>query len=87
MQVLDFPPGEMNGMTCGFGGNSKGEIVGHYQRTGDIVRGLYYKDGVHTSFEFPDSKRTDGLGINEDGVIAGYYVDQNNKTHGFVLRR
>jgi hypothetical protein len=87
LHILDFPPGESNAMTCGFAGNSKGEIVGHYQRTGEMVRGLYYKDGVYGSFVVPDSRRTDGQGINEDGVIVGYYIDQNGKTKGFILRR
>ncbi|MBI4909037.1 MAG: hypothetical protein HY820_35780 [Acidobacteria bacterium] len=86
-QFLDYPPGELNGMTCGFAGNSKGEIVGHYQRSGEMIRGLYFKDGVYATFVFPNSKRTDGQGINDNGVIVGYYVDQADKVHGFVARR
>jgi uncharacterized membrane protein len=86
MRYLDFPPGEANGMTCGFAMNSKGEIVGHYQRTGEVIRGVHYKDGVYTSFAVPDSKRTDARGINDDGVIVGFYTDANNVSHGFALR-
>lgn len=85
--VLDFPPGDANGMTCSFAMNSKGEMTGHYLRTGEVVRGFHYRDGVYTSFEVPGAKRTDARGINERGDIVGFYVDANNVNHGFLLRR
>lgn len=87
LQVLEFPPAEMNIMSCPFGANSKGDVVGHYQRINEQVRGFLYTGGSFISIEVPDSTGTNAYGINDDRVVVGTYYDNNSKTHGFVMRR
>ncbi len=36
-------------------------------------------------FLFPGAKRTTGLGINNVGQIVGDYLDNSNRTHGYLL--
>jgi hypothetical protein len=38
--------------------------------------------GVFGSFHVPGSKNTQLLGINNEGVTVGFYIDANNLTHG-----
>ena len=87
LQVIEFPPAESNGMSCPFGANSKGDIVGHYQRVNEQVRGFLLSGGSFLSIEVPESTGTNAYGINDNGLIVGTYYDKSNKTHGFLLRR
>lgn len=84
LQIIEFPPGENNSMTCPFAVNAKGDIVGHYQRRGEAIHGYLLSKGTYTSFDVPDSTMTDARGISDEGVIVGVYTDRNSKTHGFV---
>jgi len=87
LQVIEFPPGENNSMTCPFSANSHLEVVGHYQRMGETIRGYLYSKGSYVSIEVPEATMTDARGINDDGLIVGFYTDKNSKTHGFLMRR
>jgi uncharacterized membrane protein len=87
LQLIEFPPGEANTMTCPFGVNSHGDIVGHYMRTGDQIRGYLYSKGTYVSIDVPEATMTDVRGINDNGLIVGFYTDKNSQTHGFLTRR
>ena len=87
IDVYEFPPAEENAMTCGFGGNSKGEVVGHYQRRGAAIHGFLLSRGEFLQLDYPDSIRTDAYGINDAGVIVGISTDKEQRVHGFILRR
>ena len=39
------------------------------------------------SLNYPGAKTTVANGINNNGVVVGAYVDDNNKNHGFVYRK
>jgi uncharacterized membrane protein len=67
----------------GFGINDSGQIVG-IDFTGPAAKGYLYSDGVLTEFSAPRAIQTYASGINDLGQISGFYVDQNNMTHGFV---
>jgi len=86
-QVFEFPPAESNTMSCPFGGNSNGELVGHYQRVNDQIRGFLYSNGRFVSLDVPGSTSTTAYGINDNGLIAGTYIDKDKKMHGFLMRR
>lgn len=86
LRVFEFPPAELNTMSCPFGANSKGAIVGHYQRAKEQVRGFLYTGGEFISIEVPDSTGTNAYGINDSGLIVGTYYDKNSITHGFLMR-
>jgi hypothetical protein len=87
LRVIEFPPAESNAMSCPYGANSRLEIVGHYQRIGEAVRGFLYSNGNYVSIDVPDATATDARGINDDGLIVGHYTDKQSKTHGFLMRR
>ncbi len=86
LQLLEFPPAELNIMSCPFGANARGDIVGHYQRAKEQVRGFVYSGGQFLSIEVPNSTATNAYGINDSGVIVGTYYDKNSRIHGFLMR-
>jgi len=57
--------------------------VGNYLSSG--VYHAFLKDGAaFTSLDIPGASSTLATGINDSGVIAGYYTDASGVTHGFV---
>ena len=38
----------------------------------------------YTSFDYPGATATQALGISQDGVIVGYYLDASAAEHGFI---
>jgi cell envelope opacity-associated protein A len=77
---------------CPISLNDWGSITGIYLDANNVYHGfLRTPDGKFTTFEAPGADRTPGslngtfpYGINDQGVITGYYLDANNVSHGFV---
>jgi hypothetical protein len=77
---------------CPIGLNDWGSITGIYLDANNVYHGfLRTSEGEFTTFEAPgaDTKAGDGkgtfpYGINDQGVITGYYIDANNVSHGFL---
>ena len=63
--------------------NDKNHIVGHID---DGLQGFFY-DSVAQTFDlfvYPGGVlQTRPSGINNNGVISGYYIDNTDKSHGF----
>jgi hypothetical protein len=82
------PGGNHPGATVVTGINEKGTVVGDYELTNTVfpqhgfIRSV---DGVVTTFDVPGSDRTEPVGINAAGEIAGiYWFDGNVRAGGFV---
>jgi YVTN family beta-propeller protein len=82
--IVDFPGAVDTALT---GINDSGTIVGGYD-LGDQTTNISFvlRQGVFTSFEDPAaaSMQTVGNGINDAGVISGFYMDAAGNTHGFA---
>ncbi len=87
-------PGLLSDLDIGL--NDFGAITGYYLDTNLVVRGfLRAPDGRMIAFDAPGAgssllygaflEGTFPLSINDAGVIAGYYVDANGASHGFLL--
>jgi uncharacterized membrane protein len=80
--------------TVAAGTNDRGEIVGQYSLSSDIVpgkpavrHGFLLRNGAYTSFDPPGSIRTNALGINNQGDIVGRYnTAASTRQNGFLLR-
>lgn len=65
--------------------NQKGQTVGTAEFKG-FPGGWYYDDATYTTkLIVPDSTGTYPIGINWQGQIVGYYTDDQQNTHGFLL--
>ena len=79
--------------TFGGGFTPSGEIMGNYLDGNNVSHGFVrHKDGTITTFDAPDAGNVPGsfqgtypFGINTNGTIAGWYVDEANVNHGCVL--
>ncbi len=60
--------------------NSDGVIVG---LSGAGYDGVVWENGVVTPIKYPNSAYSQAHGINNRGVIVGYYVE-NGQTKGFI---
>jgi len=85
---------------CGFhsGQNDLGEIVSVYSdgsgnstlsvsfnvTSMERTHGFLESEGSYTPIDYPSAVGTVAWGINNDGVIAGAYQDNNGRIHGFV---
>ena len=65
--------------------NDLGQIAGHY-RTAACGGSFLYAGGEYRTIDVPSSKPCSTLayGINNAGVIVGYFNDQNGGGHGFI---
>jgi hypothetical protein len=80
------------GCTCPDGINDLGVIAGYDIDTNSVYHGfLRTPDGQITTFDDSQApagtgagQGTNPVGINDIGEIAGYYVDGNGASHGFV---
>jgi len=78
--------------TYGGGFTPNGTIMGNYFDADDLSHGfLLDKNGVFTTFDAPDAGSVPGsfegtypFGINANGAITGWYVDDADVNHGFV---
>ncbi len=79
--------------TFGGGFTPNGAIMGNYLDGDNVSHGfLRTKVGVITTFDAPGAGNVAGsfqgtypFGINNNGTITGWYVDDANVNHGFVL--
>jgi len=67
--------------------NNYGDLVGHYTLNG-VQHGFYYSPSRNQILQFVDvdfpQYGGEPLGIDDNGVIVGYYVDGAGQTHGYV---
>jgi probable HAF family extracellular repeat protein len=78
-------PGAMGG-TQAFGLNDPGDIVGSYVAGGHTHGYLLPKGATtFTAIEVPGATDTTPEGINNNGVIVGFFVDTDGNQHGFIL--
>lgn len=65
--------------------NDLGQVVGNY-RTETCGGAFLYGQGVYLAIDVPDSLPCSTLanGVNDSGVIVGYYNDVNRGGHGFI---
>lgn len=49
------------------------------------THGYYEIGGVFHLFDFPGADLTLAKGVNDKGLVVGFYVDINNVSHGFML--
>jgi len=75
------------------GFNERGDIAGVYcaaspcDLTSAVNHGFVLVHGELTTIDVPGAKISDVLGMNSHGSLAGGYVDQSGKNHGFLLKR
>jgi hypothetical protein len=78
---------------CPIGLNDLGAITGIYLDANNVYHGFVRSpEGAFTTFEAPGADTTPNdfngtfpYGINDWGVVTGYYIDANNVSHGFLL--
>lgn len=78
----------------GIGINNEGTIVGTYRLSAPPAgsygipgsSGFIFKDGVYSTFNYPNAVGTHPTGINDHGDIVGVFRDANNVRHGFLLK-
>jgi probable HAF family extracellular repeat protein len=63
--------------------NDNGAIVGYDQASNGLVAGFLYQDGSFQEISFPGSIEAFALGINNSGVVVGYFSPGGN-WHGFT---
>ena len=63
-----------------------GVAVVRAKAVGDIPRTYAGRFGQMHELRFPDSVRTEGWNINQDGSIVGYYDSPDGRRHGFIAR-
>ena len=62
-------------MTVGNGVNNKGDVVGYIQQTVGHYQGYVFTQGTCYLFDYPGASATFPEGIRDDGLIYGYYTD------------
>jgi probable HAF family extracellular repeat protein len=50
---------------------------------GPPTHGFLLRQGEYTAIDFPGSTSTSVFGINDDGVMVGFFSDKKGHTHGF----
>ena len=62
-------------------------LVARVKAAGDRPRSYVgtSQEGL-SELEFPDSVRTEGWNINQDGSVVGYYDSTDGRRHGFIAR-
>jgi hypothetical protein len=96
--TFDLPPGPVGGQVYPLinGLNDLGVIVGTYEDVNQVYHGfIRTSDGKFQTYNDPDAGTTTTshvvgtymTGINDAGEIAGYYINAQGDSYGFVLRR
>jgi uncharacterized membrane protein len=82
------PPESRGGPARAQGINDLGDIVGFYEPGGTsaVTDGFLLSNGRYTTIRVPGAMRTFPFGINNDGVIVGFYSDSAYREHGFIFR-
>lgn len=64
--------------------NNKGLIVGN---NGAVSFEANESGKILETFKFPDATETTAYGINDLGVVVGYFLDSSSHYHGCVLQK
>ncbi len=75
--------------------NNKGQAVGYYQ---DANNGAFHPyiytysntnpgggTFTHLANSYPQLSNAQATGVNDGGLVSGFYIDANNITHGYLL--
>src|SRR5882724_13269937 len=81
--------------TYGGGLTPSGTIMGNFLDADNVSHGFVRdRNGDITTFDAPDAGNVPGsfqgtypFGINTNGAITGFYVDEGNVNHGFVRNK
>jgi uncharacterized membrane protein len=63
--------------------NNSGWVTG-FNLTGTTSEGFLDRGGVFTFLNVPGSTFTQALGLNNTGLVDGFFVDAAGNTHGFI---
>src|ERR1700676_4659571 len=70
-----------------YGINKTGAAAGWCTSTKTgLYQGFAYSGGKFTAVNFPKSKGTQAIGINDKGDVVGLYFDSSRVQHGFVKK-
>jgi hypothetical protein len=70
-----------------YGVNKTGAAAGWCTSTKTgLYQGFVYSGGKFTAVNFPKSKGTQAIGINDKGDVVGLYLDSSSVQHGYVKR-
>ncbi len=88
--LLQPPPGgvSVNGWGCGSAGGfiTNDGLVGGSYGTDTGVSGFTLKDGVYTTYSYPDNPyQTTLSGITRQGTVAGCFLSNSFQFHGFIV--
>jgi hypothetical protein len=74
-------------VTDAYGINNSGSAVGFFINAAATRAHGYMRDasGKITVIDFPGSVTSACTGINDAGVITGFYMDRAGATHGYIL--
>jgi len=83
--TLDYPGAVQYGGTSANGINNEGVVTGYYDsNSSGGFSGFIWDNGNFTTLNVPGAVSTSISAINDEGDLAGYYVDSNGVFHGFV---
>jgi hypothetical protein len=88
--TLDFP-GASTTLAFGINDHDNDLTVGTYtlgdSKAGNINlnNGFGYTSGNFTTRNIPGALQTNPVNLNDSNQVVGWYVDGNNRTHGFVI--
>ena len=74
--------------TTASGLNNKGIVVGSFGAPGKQLRGFSYNVATktYTTLNFPGSLATIAMAINDQGRVAGTFLDTTGASHGFFFQ-
>lgn len=82
---IQEPDAQTSGTYC-WGINSRGWIVGNYWTEFDGRAFLFKKPNQFITYSIQNADSTYFTGINDQGRITGYYVDDQGQAHGLILQ-
>jgi uncharacterized membrane protein len=92
-QYLPLAPSTLLGTDYSeaFKSNDRGDVVGQYIGDDGFFHGFLLSKGVVTTLDFPAASDTYAFGINQSGVVVGYWdlldaLGNVLATHGFVWK-
>jgi hypothetical protein len=82
-RILHFPGIYINAFASGI--NNRGAIVGT-TISGNTNTAYIYQNGIFSNIDFPGAVQTEGLGINDHGIVVGWYALVGGCECAFALR-
>jgi hypothetical protein len=65
--------------------NLRGDVTGFETLTDGKVEGWLLHNGAYERYAYPYTDRTEGLAVNYQEHVVGFYNDSSGNTHGFIL--